>query len=60
VKKKKLKDEEWFAKHFPTAHARDAADKAVDALDPTSPMTTYIDVWIAAYIKAGGKTEIKV
>lgn len=39
---------------FPTAHAREAADKAIDALPATEPMTTYLDTWIAAYRAAGG------
>ena len=58
-KAKKKDDAAWFAKHFPTTHARDAADRAVAALDAHLPMTTFLDVWIAAYIKAGGKTSIK-
>lgn len=39
---------------WPTRHARDAADKAIDALPETAPMTEYIDVWLAAYRSAGG------
>ena len=54
----KSSDAAWFAKHFPTARARDAADKAIDALDPKEPMTTFLDVWIAAYIAAGGKPKL--
>ena len=54
------KDDAWFAKNFPTAHARDAADKAIDKLDVHEDMRAYIDAWIAAYIKAGGKCNIKI
>jgi hypothetical protein len=54
------KDDAWFAKHFPNAKAREAADKAIDKLDSREPMTTYLDTWIEAYIKAGGKTKISV
>lgn len=54
------KDDAWFAKHFPNAKAREAADKAIDKIDPTEPMTTYLDTWIAAYLAAGGKTKISV
>jgi hypothetical protein len=53
------KDDAWFAKHFPSAHARDVADKAVDALDPSLPMTAFLDAWLAAYLAAGGKTRLK-
>lgn len=60
--KKSKKDVEaaWWVKNFPTVSARDAADKAIDALDPKEPMTTFLDAWIAAYIKAGGKTDLKI
>ncbi len=62
MKKPKKKDVEaaWWAKNFPTVAARDAADRAVDKLDPKEPMTKYLDTWIVEYIKAGGKTDIKV
>lgn len=49
------KDDAWFTKHFPTAHARDAADREIDRLDVKEPMTKYLDTWIAAYIAAGGR-----
>jgi len=53
---KKLQDAEarWWRDHFPTVSARQAADAAVDALPVTSPMSTFIDAWIAAYVAAGG------
>ena len=57
---KKQDDAAWFAKHFPTAHARDAADKAIDPLDTKEPMSKFLDVWIAAYLAAGGKTPYKL
>jgi len=43
---------------FPTAHARAAADKAIDDIDPALPMTAFLDAWIAAYLAAGGKTAL--
>lgn len=58
-KKGKSKDDAWWAKHFPSAHARDAADKAIDQLDPKEPMTVFLDTWFEAYIAAGGKTTLK-
>jgi hypothetical protein len=53
-------DAAWIAKNFPTASARKAADEAVDSLDPHEPMTSFLDTWIAAYIRAGGKTKLKL
>jgi len=55
----KQTDAAWFHKHFPTSSAREAADEAVDALDPREPMTTFLDAWISAYISAGGRTKLK-
>jgi hypothetical protein len=49
------RDREALRKRWPSAHARVAADKAVDALPEGAPMVRYIDTWIAAYRKAGGK-----
>ena len=49
------KDREALRKRFPTAHARWAADKAVDALAPNAPMSTFVDQWLASYRKAGGR-----
>jgi LPS sulfotransferase NodH len=54
------KDDEWFAKNFPTPHAREAADRAIDKLDPSLPMTAFIDAWIAAYLAAGGCADLNV
>ena len=48
------KDARALKARFPSARAREAADKAVDELPLTAPMTSYVDAWIAAYRKAGG------
>jgi hypothetical protein len=56
----KNNDEAWFAKNFPTPHARKKADEAIDKLSPTLSMTEFIDAWIAAYVAAGGKVNIRV
>jgi len=55
----KKEEAAWWAKNFPSAAAREAADKAVDAVDPKESMTTFLDVWLAAYVRAGGKTKHK-
>ena len=60
MSKKSRKDDEWFDKHFPTPNARNAADHAIDKLDPKLPMTDFLDAWIAAYIAAGGRTSLKL
>ena len=39
---------------FPTRTARELADKAIDALPESEPMTAYIDTWLATYRAAGG------
>lgn len=41
-------------KRFPTKRARDLADLATDTLTGEDTMSTYIDVWLAAYLAAGG------
>jgi hypothetical protein len=56
----KKEEAAWWVKNFPTAHARDVADRAIDCIDPKKPMTTFLDIWLAAYIKAGGKTKHKL
>ena len=53
------KDDAWMAKNFPTKAARDKADEAIDKLSVDEPMSKYLDVWVAAYITAGGKTPLK-
>jgi hypothetical protein len=52
-------ESEWFQKHFPSSRAREAADKAMDALSVTEPMAVFMDRWIAVYIASGGKTNLK-
>ena len=54
------KDDAWMSQNFPSPHAREAADKAIDKLDPSLPMTAFIDAWIAAYSAARGRTSLKV
>ena len=39
---------------FPTKHARELADKAIDDLAEDAAMTVYIDTWLAVYRAAGG------
>lgn len=41
-------------RRFPTKHAREKADDAIDALPETAPMHVYIDTWLATYRAAGG------
>lgn len=50
----KKSEERWFEQRFPSAHAREAADRAAEKLDASLPMTTYIDTWVRAYKAAGG------
>ena len=52
------KDIAFFRKRFPTKKARIAADKAVDALASSEPMTKFTDTWILAYRRAGGLEPI--
>ena len=51
------KDREALRKRFPTAQARQMADKAIDHLTADAPMSTYVDLWIASYRAAGGKEK---
>jgi hypothetical protein len=53
-----LADDRWFAKWFPHAAARAAADRAIDALPVTATMATFLDAWVAAYVAAGGRTKL--
>lgn len=55
MRRKPLIDDQRLAQLFPTRAAWAAADKAVDALSPRESMTRFIDVWVAAYSKAGGR-----
>lgn len=43
-----------FERRFPTRHAREKADEAIDALPESEPMHVYIDTWLATYRAAGG------
>jgi hypothetical protein len=53
--KKNLSEGGWWRKHFPSVGARLQADKAVDRLDTSLPMTVFIDAWLAEYKRASGK-----
>jgi hypothetical protein len=44
---------------FPNAKARQAADEAIDALDPKEAMTTFLDTWEAAYFAVAGKSPFR-
>lgn len=57
MKKKAFTDDQQLAKLFPTRAAWAAADAAADALPPTAPMTRYVDTWLTAYWKAGGRRK---
>ena len=48
------RDAKALKERFPTARARDAADRAVDELPLTAPMTAFVDKWIEVYRKVGG------
>ena len=52
----KQQDDDWLRKNFPTVHARDAADKAIDKIDVDQPMHVFLDTWVATYLAAGGRT----
>lgn len=58
MKPKKSTDVEreakWWRENFPTAKAREAADRAVDALPPSATMAQHTDTWLAAYDAADG------
>jgi hypothetical protein len=53
-----MKDDtaQWMAKNFPSVAARKAADEAIDKLPTYEPMSVYLDIWIASYMAAGGRT----
>lgn len=50
---------QWMARMFPDQKARDVADRSVDELPTSDPMSLYLDTWIASYLAAGGKTPWK-
>lgn len=52
--KNKFNEAKWWRDNFPSGHARDAADKVVDAMDTRLPMEAFLDAWLAAYKAAGG------
>jgi hypothetical protein len=60
MSKQKQRDVDWLQRHFPSPQARDVADKTMDDIPVTEPMSTYLDRWIQAYIKAGGRTDLKL
>jgi hypothetical protein len=45
---------------FPDERARAAADAAIDELDVSESMATFLDAWVMAYVGAGGKTLLVV
>jgi hypothetical protein len=53
---KKKKRERTVEEIFPNTRARQAADEAIDKLDPKETMTTFLDTWHAAYVAAGGRS----
>lgn len=56
--RKDLEGAQWVAERFPTASAREVADRAIDALPNDCSVADHLDVWVRAYLKAGGKTEL--
>lgn len=48
----------WWREHFPNVSACNAADRAIDKLPIDAPMSVYLDTWVTAYLKAGGKTPL--
>lgn len=44
---------------FPSARGRQAADEAIDALDPKEKMTTFLDCWENAYWTTTGKSPFR-
>lgn len=51
------RDRAWYREHFPDAAAREAADRAVDAMPIDSTLQQCLDGWVVAYKTAGGKTD---
>jgi hypothetical protein len=56
--KKPSAEDRWFARHFPTIRARDAADRTIDAMPVSASMADYLDAWLGAYVAAGGMTDV--
>lgn len=57
--KSKLSAAAWMNRHFPNYKAREAADEAIDEISVDQPMHVFLDAWIAAYKKAGGKVDFE-
>ena len=55
---KPIDEVRWWRRHFLDVAARDVADRAIDPLPLSAPMSVYIDVWVAAYLRAGGTTPL--
>jgi hypothetical protein len=41
---------------YPNKRCRDFADKAIDTIPVSEPMSAFLDAWDAAYVYAGGKS----
>lgn len=54
------RNDDAFARLFPSPNARKAADDAIDRLTPQDPMHVYTDTWVAAYLAAGGKATMRL
>lgn len=54
-----MKRTSTIEKLFPCARARDAADKAVDALPVTATMAEHLDAWEQAYFDIAGKSPFR-
>lgn len=50
-------DADDVVRYYPTRAAREAADKAIDALPDSESMARHIAVWVDAYRAAGGLRE---
>lgn len=53
-------DAQWMRRVFPDERARAATDAAIDELDVSESMATFLDAWVMAYVGAGGKTLLVV
>lgn len=57
---KRKKRERTVEEMFPNARARQAADEAIDSLDPKEPMTKFLDTWIVKYAEVAGIDPLKL
>lgn len=55
----KRKKEPTVEERFPNARARKLADDAIDKLDVSLPMSTYLDLWENTYFVATGKSPFR-